>query len=238
MRERTQRTAETAAADGGRPLVEAPAFREQVYERLRDAILAGELAPGERLSTAAIAKSFGVSAMPVRDALRLLEQEGLVETAARRWTRVVELDPALVEEIVPLVALLEHHAVESARSLSDEAVSGLRRTNAKFAEAVATGDLVACIQADTAFHEALVGLAANRSVERALRDAWAHVRLLRARVLRPEFASESVSDHERIIELLERGDRKEAARAVEANWNRGLERYRARNPAGPDTARA
>jgi DNA-binding GntR family transcriptional regulator len=224
--------------EAGTTLVQAPAFREQVYERLRAAILSGELAPGERLSPAGIAASFGVSAMPVRDALRVLEQEGLVETAARRWTRVVELDPALVEEIVPLVALLERHAVSSVESLSEDDVAALRRTNAKFAKAVASSDVVASIEADTAFHEALVGLAGNRSIERALRDAWGHVRLLRARVLRPEFASESVSDHERIIALLEKGDRKGAARAVEANWTRGLERYRARNTAGSDPQRA
>lgn len=234
----TRQETETAGPEAGTPLVQAPAFREQVYERLRAAILTGELAPGERLSPAGIAKSFGVSAMPVRDALHVLEQEGLVETAARRWTRVVELDPALVEEIVPLVALLEHHALSSVRSLSEGAVAALRRANAKFAKAVANGDLVACIEADTAFHEALVGLAGNRSVERALRDAWAHVRLLRARVLRPEFASESVSDHERIIALLEQGDREGAAHAVEANWERGLERYRARTSVGPDPERA
>lgn len=238
MEEPAGRATRTDGAQARSPLVQAPAFREQVYERLRAAILTGELAPGERLSPAGIARSFGVSAMPVRDALRVLEQEGLVETAARRWTRVVELDPALVEEIVPLVALLEYHAVSGARSLSESTVAALRRTNAKFAKAVAKRDLVGCIEADTAFHEALVGLAGNRSVERALRDAWAHVRLLRARVLKPEFASESVSDHERIIALLEKGGREGAARVVQANWQRGLERYRARNSGGSRTERA
>jgi DNA-binding GntR family transcriptional regulator len=211
------------------PLAQAPAFREQVYERLREAILAGELAPGENLSPARIARSFGVSTMPVRDALRVLEQEGLVETAARRWTRVVDLDPGLVGEIVPLVSLLEQHAVSSAQSLPPAAIAGLRRTNAAFAQAVADGDLAACVRADTAFHEGLVDLAENRSLERALRDAWAHVRLLRTRVLRPSFAAESVTDHERIIERLEAGDREGAARSVGENWSRGLERYRARD---------
>lgn len=220
------------------PLAQAPAFREQVYERLREAILAGELAPGENLSPARIARSFGVSTMPVRDALRVLEQDGLVETAARRWTRVVDLDPALVEEIVPLVSLLEQYAVSSAGSVSADALADLRRTNAAFAEAVAGGDLAACVQTDTAFHEGLVHLAGNRSLERALRDAWAHVRLLRTRVLRPSFASESVADHERIIERLEEGDREGAARCVGENWGRGLERYRARADRLPEDGRA
>jgi DNA-binding GntR family transcriptional regulator len=71
--------------------------------------------------------------MPVRDALALLEQDGLVETAARRWTRVVELSPALVEELVPLVSLLDQYAISSAPVVSKEALDRLRIANETFA---------------------------------------------------------------------------------------------------------
>jgi DNA-binding GntR family transcriptional regulator len=214
-------------SDPGNPLVEAPSLRSQIYERLRDEIVSGSLAPGARISSAETARRFGVSPMPVRDALALLEKDGLVETAARRWTRVVELSPELVEELVPLVSLLEQYAVSSAPAVSDESLARLRAANAAFAAAVEEGDPTASIEADIIFHDTLVELAANRSLERALGDARTRIRLLRPQVIRPQESLESVADHEEIIECLERDDRKSAAGALETNWQRGLARFRA-----------
>ena len=214
--------------DGAAPLFEAPALRAQVYERLRDAILAGDLSAGERISPVAVARRFGVSTMPVRDALRLLEQEGLVETAARRWTRVVELTPSLVEEIVPIISLLEQYALKSARSFSPQVIAKMHSANEEFARAIEAGDVVRAIDADAVFHEALVELAGNPSLERALRDARTRIRLLRAEVLRPELAAASVADHEKIIALVSKADGRGAAQLVASNWERGLERFRAK----------
>src|SRR5262245_46210954 len=84
-------------------LVEAPPLREQVYSRLRDSILTGELRAGSRLSPAALAQGFGVSTMPVREALRLLEEDGLIETSPRRWTRVASPNPGLADEVYPVI---------------------------------------------------------------------------------------------------------------------------------------
>lgn len=208
------------------PLVEAPPLRSQVYERLREDIVSGKLAPGARISPVEIARRFGVSPMPVRDALGLLENEGLVETAARRWTRVVELSPDLVEELIPLVLLLERYAITSAPTVSDEALARLRSSNAAFAAAIEDRDVTALIEADSTFHDTLVELAANRSLERALHDARTRIRLLRPQVLRPAGALKSLADHEQLIECLAAGDRNGAARALERNWRRGLTRFR------------
>ena len=208
------------------PLAEAPALRSQVYDRMRDAILSGALAPGERISPAEVGRRLGVSAMPVRDALRLLEQDGLVEMASRRWTRVVELTPEQVQELVPLVSLLEQYAVSNATATSDGILERLRRTNEAFETAIGDGDAAALIKADAEFHDTLVELAANASLVRALRDARARIRLLRPQVVRPELAAESVSDHERVIACLESGDFAAAAAAVGENWQRALDRLR------------
>lgn len=208
------------------PLVEAPSLRSQVYERLREEIVSGTLAPGTRISPAETARRFGVSPMPVRDALGLLEKDGLVETAPRRWTRVVELSPELVEELVPLVSLLEQYALSSASTVPPDALARLRHANAAFAAAIERDDVMASVQADTSFHDTLVELAENRSLERALSDARIRIRLLRPQVIVLEDALESVGDHEEIVDRLERADREGAARAVEKNWRRGLERFR------------
>lgn len=211
-------------------LVAAPALREQVYERLREAILTGELGPEERLSPVALAERFGISTMPVRDALRVLEQDGLVETAARRWTRVVRPDASLVDEIVPLVALLEEYAIRSMKPPGAEALGRMERANREFAAAVEAGDDVRCIRADTDFHDALVAAAANASLERALRDARGRIRLLRAHVLRSSTASDSIAEHDEVLAALRSGDRERAVGALRRNWERGLDRYRAGDP--------
>jgi DNA-binding FadR family transcriptional regulator len=138
--------------------------------QLDDDIVSGTLAPGMRISPAETARRLGVSPMPVRDALALLEREGLVETAPRRWTRVVELSPELLEELVPLVSLLVQYAVSTAPAVSNDALDRLRRANAAFAAAIEDNDVKAAIDADTRFHDTLVELAANRSLERALVD--------------------------------------------------------------------
>jgi DNA-binding GntR family transcriptional regulator len=208
------------------PLTEAPALRSQVYDRLREAILSGELAPGERISPAEVGRGFGVSAMPVRDALRLLEQDGLVEMASRRWTRVVELSLEQAQELVPLVALLEQYAVSNATAAGDENLERLRSANEAFRRAIDDSDAAALVRADAEFHDTLVELAANASLVRALRDARTRIRLFRPQVVRPELAADSVSDHQRIIACLEAGDFSGAADAVGENWRRSLDRFR------------
>ena len=172
--------------------------------------------------------------MPVRDALALLEQEGLVERAARRWTRVVELSPALVEELVPLVSLLEQYGVSSAAAVALPAIAELRGANAELREAIEAGDVRSASEADSRFHEGLVELAENRSLERALSEARTRLRLLRPQVMKRDGAFDSVADHDQIVECLEEGNRKAAARALAKNWRRGLARFRASQATRPD----
>lgn len=206
----------------------APALRDQVYERLREAILAGELRAGERISPPEIAHRFGISTMPVREAVRLLEQEGLVEIAARRWTRVAPLDRHLVEELVPLFALLEGYALERCTAPTEVQLGALRRHNGAFAAAVAQRDGRAAVEADIAFHDELVRLAGSDVVERALRDARTRIRRLRSEVIDVQTAAESIAQHEQVVAALEAGERAAAADAIRANWERGLTRFRDR----------
>jgi len=219
-------------AAGG--LIEAPSLRDQVYMRLREAILAGELVEGDRISPAKVAAGFRISTMPVREALRLLEQDGLVETAARRWTRVVRINRGLVEELIPLIALLEGFAVESAQNPKADHFAALRRANDDFARAIEARDALAALRADTEFHCTLVAMADSAALERALVDARTRIQLLRAELMRVDRGAESVAQHEQIIAALNAGDRVEAARLVRANWQRSLEDFRATRAGKPD----
>lgn len=102
-------------------MVSPRSVEESVTEALRDAILRGELKPGHRLAQVELSEELGVSRIPLRDALRRLEAEGLVEIDGRRGARVSSLSPGDVEEIYAMRKLLESECARRAiEGLNDE----------------------------------------------------------------------------------------------------------------------
>lgn len=214
------------AVDSPEPLLAAPPLREQVHARLREAIITGELAAGTRLSPARIARSFGISTMPVREALGFLLEEGLIETAPRRWTRVASPNAEVGEETYPLVALLEEYALVSSKPFARRTITELRSTNEKLETAANRADVIACVQIDESFHRGLILQARNATLERVLSELKARIRLLEGTYFRLDHAEDSVQEHASIIDALEQGERDEAGRLVRAHWLRGHQRVR------------
>lgn len=102
-------------------MISPRSVEESVTEALRDAILRGELKPGHRLAQVELSEELGVSRIPLRDALRRLEAEGLVEIDGRRGARVSSLSPGDVEEIYSMRKLLESECARRAiEGLNDE----------------------------------------------------------------------------------------------------------------------
>lgn len=126
---------------------------ETVTERLRTLIVDGSLPPGTRLQLARIADQLGVSVMPVRDALRLLESEHLAVMTPRRGAVVAELSAADIEEIyavrVALESLAARHATEN---LTADDLAGIREAFEILVRAKEAADLAAFISADHDFH--------------------------------------------------------------------------------------
>jgi DNA-binding GntR family transcriptional regulator len=207
-------------------LLEAPPLREQIYQRLRDAILTGQLPAGTRLSPARLAESFGVSTMPVREALRLLEDDGLIQTSPRRWTRVASPDPGLADEIYPLIGLLEDYALRTAPGAPVEQVQRARQANAALASAANRHDVLACLAADDSFHSVLVDLHPSPALRRTVADLKARTRLLEGAYFRFDDASTSVEEHNAVIDALVRGDMRQAGKSIAANWQHGLQKLR------------
>lgn len=141
-------------------MVEAPLSRtEWAVRRLHEAILSGELAPGERVSSAELAKRWSVSATPLREALQRLAASGLVEYASQRGARVTEVSPRDVREVYELRLMLEPEALgrsmrradnEWRREL-DDAYFVLRT-----AYEGANEDMTAVERANREFHRALL----------------------------------------------------------------------------------
>ena len=93
---------------------------EQVYKRVREAILEGQIAPGTVMSQVALADDLGVSRTPLREALRMLQSEGLVEAQANRRATVTPISATDLEELVVMRVALETEARSSARRLIHE----------------------------------------------------------------------------------------------------------------------
>lgn len=146
-------------------------------DRLRDRILSGALAGGERLVEGRLSEEMGVSRMPVREALRQLASEGLVTIEPRRGATVTQFSEEQVRELVEVRATLEglnaklaakRHDPEKIRELEDILSEGVRLSE--------TGDAVTLMRLNQRFHDALANIAANsvlRDIMRSLRDRTA-----------------------------------------------------------------
>jgi DNA-binding GntR family transcriptional regulator len=140
---------------------------------LRRAIAEGELAPGDRIGQDAVAARIGVSLIPVREALRALESEGLVTYAARKGYVVTELDLADLEENYHLRGLLERDAVERGLPHATDADIDALELLADACQAAASdGDIAAELAANRRFHFALYALAGSELQLRLIRLLW------------------------------------------------------------------
>lgn len=204
---------------GAQGLVTRSLLRDDAYRAIRDAIVDGTLAPGERLNDPELSAWLGVSRTPIREALARLERAGLVQTKPGRHTIVSPVDVRAVHEAQSVVAALHELAVrEAVPNLGPANIDAMRSANQHFSEALHRMDVDAALAADDAFHAVAVDVCANHAV-RSVLDQFTPV--LR-RVERLRFGSlsgrDSIAQHARIIELSAEGDADAAAAMARANW--------------------
>lgn len=215
--------------DSAGPLAASRSLRDQVTDRLRDAILGGTLKAGDRLSVSEIAKRYGVSLMPVREAISRLESEGLIQSEARKWTRVAVPDIAKADEIYPMIIALETLALRT----SGTEVRELKAINAAFEVAVAEEDVIGSLRADFAFHSELAALAGNNTLAATLAELRGQIRLLESAYFTLEARKESPVQHARIIEAIAAGNRDRAQVLLRDHWQGGHDALRAQNHEAP-----
>jgi DNA-binding GntR family transcriptional regulator len=152
------------------PQIRLSAMRETVAEALRNALMDGKFRPGESLSEVALAAQMGVSRGPVREALLVLAQEGLVVHSQNRGFNVLDLKPEDGSAMAMVRAPLEAMALRMARerATEDDLVS-LEANKARIVESFASGDMTATAREDLAFHEAIWQLSGNLWLIQALR---------------------------------------------------------------------
>ncbi|MEV8373087.1 GntR family transcriptional regulator [Kribbella sp. NPDC056861] len=203
-----------------RGVVSRSLLREDAYRAIRDAIVQGDFAPGERLNDADLSDWLGVSRTPVREALARLEQAGLVQTKPGRYTMVSPLDARALREAQSVTAAMHELAVrEAIPQLTQPDLAEMRDANHRFAAALSEGQVDAALQADDDFHAVPVRVSANQAVAAVL-DQYTPV--LR-RLERLRFSSlngrESVAQHKQIIIACAAGNATTAGEAVRTNWH-------------------
>ncbi len=134
-------------------------LRERVADMLREAIVTGELKPGQQLVEMELASQLGISRAPLREAFQTLSQEGLVETLPYRGTIVRKLTRTDIEELYSLRSALETFALQRVIRRGDPAdAAKLRRCYEDMLAAAERGDLKAVNQIDREFHNTLIEL--------------------------------------------------------------------------------
>ena len=168
----------------------------------------------------------GVSRTPVREALRRLEDKGLVESAANRWTRVSEVSIDEPVKIYPIIWTLEELAVSQAIGNMTEAYfAAMKLANEKLRGALATEVSVEASRADIEFHEVFVSRSKNSYLVSILRDLKISYRRLEVTYFEKDASGKySLDEHSRILEALQRGDLEQTQTMIRLNWQNSLQR--------------
>jgi DNA-binding GntR family transcriptional regulator len=190
--------------------VEHQPLREIVAERIREMIIAGEFAPGERLVEGHIAELLQVSRNPVREAIRSLEATGLIEVIPRKGAHVSRVDMEEVRQIQELRSFIEPHAAElAAKRRSDADIARLTECIEKGLAATKSGDKVGAAGWHRDFHIALENAAGNPYIARALEPLRQRTELVFS-VLQEERGEITWKEHSAIRDAVAAGQARQA----------------------------
>lgn len=182
--------------------------QERVYALLRERILDGVYGPGYRLVIDRIADEAGVSALPVREAVRRLEAEGLVVFRPNAGPQVTPADPSLYEENMTVLAVLEGYATaEAAQRMTGEELAQLDAATDAMVTCMEKMDVLGFSRANQSFHRVLHEACGNPPLLDLLRNTERRLDAIRRTVFThiPYRGLSSIEDHREIIRLIRAG---------------------------------
>src|SRR4051812_41577030 len=193
---------------------------EAVYLRVREAILEGEIAPGATMSQVALADEFGISRTPLREALRMLQTEGLVDAERNRRVRVAAISPRDLEELCVMRVTLESEAIRLAvPRMSAEDLARLEGYNAEMAHFAEAKDYRRWVVPHQAFHRALTAPSGERFAS-VLTQLFDHAERYRRMHIGHGPSAWATKDHRAILDACKAGDREAAGRLLAQHFAR------------------
>lgn len=195
-------------------------LRDVVFNTLRDAILTGKLVPGERLMENQLADKLGVSRTPVREALRMLELENLVELVPRKGAQVLDMSEKDIINILEVRSALEGLATSLAcKKMTKDDLQQLKNMEVDFEKAVAENDVERFVDIDEDFHDLIFAATENDKLISIFRNL--RIQLYRYRMAQAKNNDTSMSTivahHRSIIRAIENHDSEEGASVAQGH---------------------
>lgn len=197
------------------PIEDRRPLREEVYTRLRQAIIDGQLPPGEHLVETKLAERFGVSRVPVREAIRSLEREHLVSASSQGMV-VSSVTRQSIEEAYAIRAILEAHGCRlAAERITSEEKERLRQILAQSRDAIAANDMSILTACDIELHDVLISASRNATLRKVLDQLPDSMRRFRIASLTFHRHPEQVlGDHRKIVNVVNKGEAKRAEKLM------------------------
>jgi DNA-binding GntR family transcriptional regulator len=179
-------------------------LRELVFVSLREAIIQGQLKPGERLMELQLAEELGVSRTPVREAIRKLELEGFVVMLPRKGAYVAGITDKDITDVFEVRAALEALAAGlAAERITDRELERLERSVVQISELTEQPDLDALVQEDAQFHEIIYRASRNQRLSQILTNLQEQIQRFRLTTLsRPGRTREALEEHKQIVDAI------------------------------------
>jgi DNA-binding GntR family transcriptional regulator len=197
-------------------------LHDEVAARLRDRIFAGELAPGSFVDELALCAELSISRTPLREALKVLTAEGLLRHEPRRGCFVNQITEQDLDEIFPVIALLEGRcAFEAARNATDADLAALEQLHERLQRNAKAKRITEYYETNFAIHEAIILLANNRWLAQVIGDLRKIVKLARLQQLHaPGRLEQSLSEHLAVYAALKAHDAEGAEAAMRTHLTR------------------
>jgi DNA-binding GntR family transcriptional regulator len=183
-------------------------LREKILETIRDAILKGNLKPGERVSEPELAERFGISRTPIREAFRQLESEGYLQVIPRKGAVVASLSERDIEEFYAIKIILEGFAAKmAAEKLTEKDIERLESINQRLEQIAKNGDVKNFFRVHNEFHEVFIKAAGNERLYEMINQLVMKFKRLRlASLSQPGRMEISVEEHRNMIQAFKEHD--------------------------------
>ena len=184
-------------------------LRDVVFNTLRQAILRGEMEPGERLMEIQLADKLGVSRTPIREAIRKLELEGLVIMIPRKGAEVAHITEKDMRDVLEVRAALEELAATLAcRNVTPDRIEELKMANKRFEAAIISKDVVAIVDADVNFHDIIYAMTDNQRLIQIINNLREQMYRYRVEYLKDQNNYPIlIAEHDAIVNALEQRDK-------------------------------